>query len=57
MGFLFVPTFPRFCLNKYRLVLFGYADVADNVLDLDPKFDGVLENPIAPFAPKGAGRG
>jgi siderophore synthetase component len=44
---LFVPEFPRFCLNKYRLVLFGYADTSANVLDTEPKFDGTLPNPIA----------
>jgi siderophore synthetase component len=44
---LWVPEFPRFCLNKYRLVLFGYADTAHNVVDTDPKFAGTLVNPIA----------
>lgn len=51
---LFVPEFPRFCLNKYRLVLFGYAESASNVLDLNPRFDGTLANPLAPFAPRSA---
>jgi siderophore synthetase component len=44
---LFVPEFPRFCLNKYRLVYFGYADTDRNVIDEDPRFSGTLSNPIA----------
>jgi siderophore synthetase component len=43
---LFPAEFPRFCLNKYRLVLFGYADTAHNVLDTSPKFSGTLPNPL-----------
>ncbi|APR84278.1 Siderophore synthetase component, ligase [Minicystis rosea] len=46
---LFVPEFPRFCINKYRLVYFGYEETANNTLDTDPKFTGTLDNPIAPY--------
>lgn len=43
---LFCAEFPRFCLNKYRLVYHGYAEVALNVHDLSPKFSGTLHNPL-----------
>ena len=46
---LFAPEFPRFCLNKYRLVLFGYQETAHNVLDTSPPFSGTLPNPLAPY--------
>jgi siderophore synthetase component len=44
---LFTPTFPCYPLNKYRLVYHGYAEAADNVHDLTPRFAAALDNPIA----------
>jgi siderophore synthetase component len=44
---LFAPTFPCYPLNKYRLVYHGYAEAADNVHDLTPRFAAALDNPIA----------
>jgi siderophore synthetase component len=46
---LFRAQFPCFCLNKYRLVYHGYAEVADNALETSPRFSGMLPNPIAAF--------
>lgn len=46
---LFCEEFPRYCLNKYRLVYHGYAEVAHNVHDLSPKFAGTLRNPLAAY--------
>jgi siderophore synthetase component len=48
---LFCDEFPRYCLNKYRLVYHGYAEVADNVHDLSPKFAGTLRNPLSEHRP------
>lgn len=46
---LFCEEFPRYCLNKYRLVYHGYAEVAHNVHDLAPKFAGTLRNPLSAY--------
>jgi siderophore synthetase component len=48
---LFCDEFPRYCLNKYRLVYHGYAEVAHNVHDLSPKFAGTLRNPLSAHRP------
>jgi siderophore synthetase component len=48
---LFCDEFPRYCLNKYRLVYHGYAEVAHNVHDLSPKFAGTLRNPLSEYRP------
>lgn len=57
---LFCDQFPRYCLNKYRLVYHGYAEVADNVHDLSPRFAGTLRNPLSEHrrarTPAAAGR-
>jgi siderophore synthetase component len=50
---LFCDEFPRYCLNKYRLVYHGYAEVARNVHDLSPKFAGTLRNPLSAHRPAG----
>jgi siderophore synthetase component len=44
---LFCAQFPCYPLNKYRLVYHGYAEAADNVHDLTPRFAGTLDNPLA----------
>lgn len=44
---LFCAEFPCYPLNKYRLVHHGYAEAADNVHDLTPRFAGMLRNPLA----------
>ena len=44
---LFCPEFPCYPLNKYRMVYHGYAEAADNVHDLAPRFAGMLRNPLA----------
>ena len=44
---LFRAEFPCYPLNKYRLVIHGYGEAADNVHDLTPRFAGQLPNPIA----------
>ncbi len=47
---LFCAEFPRFCLNKYRLVYHGYADANASSWESNLRFSGTLPNPIAPFA-------
>jgi siderophore synthetase component len=44
---LFCAEFPCYPLNKYRLVYHGYAEAADNVHDLAPRYAGTLRNPLA----------
>jgi siderophore synthetase component len=51
---LFCDEFPRYTLNKYRLVYHGYAEVALNVHDLSPRFAGTLRNPLSAYRPAGA---
>jgi len=44
---LFSPEFKRFCLNRFRLVTFGYDESSS--VPAEPPYAGVLGNPIADF--------
>ena len=48
---LFAPRFPRFCLNRLRLLTYGYAEMA--APPAVPALHGELVNPIAAFRTEG----
>ena len=45
---LFVPEFRRFCLNRFRLVTFGYGESSS--IPSAPPYAGLIKNPISAFS-------